>query len=100
MTLEEFTKYLLSSDNSVQADSVHGPPSPVLKTNNISAPGYDTGISLSSPNMVLPTLRTTQDMTRPLSEYYISSSHNTYLIGHQVGTYHVCAQNCALTGLL
>lgn len=46
-TLDDFTTFLLSTENAAFGDKVH-------------------------------------DMTRPLSEYYISSSHNTYLVGHQL----------------
>ena len=51
MSLESFSTFLLSPENSVVAEQ-------------------DKGVW--------------HDMTRPLSEYYISSSHNTYLVGHQL----------------
>ncbi|TRM68742.1 PLC-like phosphodiesterase [Schizophyllum amplum] len=42
-----------------------------------------TSFLLSSDNAALDD-DPPHDMTRPLSEYYISSSHNTYLVGHQL----------------
>ncbi|KAF8972700.1 PLC-like phosphodiesterase [Flammula alnicola] len=51
MTVDAFTSFLLSPDNSAFTDQ----HSDVW-----------------------------QDMTRPLSEYFISSSHSTYLVGHQL----------------
>jgi len=51
MTLDAFTTFLLSPDNSVFADQNR---------------------------------EIWHDMTRPLPEYFISSSHNTYLVGHQL----------------
>ena len=51
LSLDGFTAFLLSTENSAFSDQ-HG---------NIW-----------------------HDMSRPLSEYYISTSHNTYLVGHQL----------------
>ncbi|KAH7910331.1 PLC-like phosphodiesterase [Hygrophoropsis aurantiaca] len=54
MSLDGFTSFLLSSDNSAFTDQ---------------------------------NSKIWQDMTHPISDYFISSSHNTYLTGHQlVGT--------------
>jgi phosphatidylinositol phospholipase C delta len=51
MSLDSFTSFLLSPDNSPFSDQHRN---------------------------------TWHDMTRPLPEYFIASSHNTYLVGHQL----------------
>ncbi|KAF9052313.1 PLC-like phosphodiesterase [Hymenopellis radicata] len=41
-------------------------------------------MSSDNPALSIHDRMVTEDMTQPLSEYYISSSHNTYLVGHQL----------------
>ncbi|KAL8291858.1 hypothetical protein RQP46_002116 [Phenoliferia psychrophenolica] len=53
-----------------------------LETGTVLVEGF-TQFLLSSDNAAMRDERD-QDMTRPLSEYYISSSHNTYLVGNQL----------------
>ncbi|KAL6708651.1 hypothetical protein ACN47E_002632 [Coniothyrium glycines] len=46
-------------------------------------PAFQTYLT-SAANSILKSGRTQQKLDRPLNEYYISSSHNTYLLGRQV----------------
>lgn len=65
------------------------PTSPSLPANADSytlTPDGFTVFLLSTDNSAFTDQdgKTWHDMTRPLSEYYISTSHNTYLVGHQL----------------
>jgi phosphatidylinositol phospholipase C delta len=55
-------------------------PIPSLTIKVMSLEGFSTFL-LSPDNSMSCDLH---DMTRPLPEYYISSSHNTYLVGNQL----------------
>jgi phosphatidylinositol phospholipase C, delta len=82
-TIDSFTAFLKSGYNSAFADYLTPPPS-----------AHNPAVS--------PTTRTWnvyQDMTLPLSSYFICCSHNTYLVGNQlVGTSSVEGYVRALLG--
>ncbi|KAG1718404.1 PLC-like phosphodiesterase [Suillus occidentalis] len=50
----------------------------------MSLDGFTSFLSSSDNSAFIEQGKVWHDMTRPLSEYLISSSHNTYLIGHQL----------------
>ncbi|KAH9903290.1 1-phosphatidylinositol-4,5-bisphosphate phosphodiesterase 1 [Cubamyces lactineus] len=60
-------------------------PAPSVDSVTMSLSGF-TAFLLSADNSAFADQhgRIYHDMTRPLPEYYISSSHNTYLVGHQL----------------
>ncbi|CAE7033311.1 hypothetical protein PTNB73_04877 [Pyrenophora teres f. teres] len=50
---------------------------------SMNFPGFQTYLT-SAANHPLRSVGKKQELNRPLNEYYISSSHNTYLLGRQV----------------
>ena len=60
-------------------------PIPPISSYTLSLDGF-TGFLLSPDNSAFTDQhgKIYHDMTRPLPEYYISTSHNTYLVGHQL----------------
>lgn len=78
-----FGKYSTTTPSSLplSADGVSDPTTPDVTP--IMTWESFTSFLMSSDNSALRDLER-HDMTLPLSEYYISSSHNTYLVGHQL----------------
>ena len=76
------------SSSGIRSSGASGSPSAqslAVETATMSLKGFTTFL-LSSDNSAFTDQhgKIYHDMTRPLADYYISSSHNTYLVGHQL----------------
>ncbi|XP_076227082.1 1-phosphatidylinositol 4,5-bisphosphate phosphodiesterase epsilon-1 [Nomia melanderi] len=93
ITLATFTKFLESrqqeklTDEEVKALVKRHEPDPALRTQwSLSFEGF-ARYMMDKDNYAFPNEYATPseiEMQQPLSQYYIASSHNTYLTGHQL----------------
>lgn len=89
LSYDGFLAFLMSSDNAILSDqsslannrAKDASPSSDEDPANASRAHAETAEALIA---ISGQVSVTQDMTRPLPEYYISSSHNTYLVKGQL----------------
>lgn len=83
-TKQESTSHLPIGTSSSPPEPAPSPPQPIALTHETgvwTAKNFTTFL-LSPCNAAFRDEK--HDMTRPLPEYFCSSSHNTYLVGHQL----------------
>ncbi|KAL7268175.1 Phospholipase C [Rhizina undulata] len=80
-----FRKFCRQSAKSQQTEvSIRAPSTEEQAEMRMSMDAFSDFLLSSSYNPPLLTSTTMQNLDRPLNEYFISSSHNTYLLGRQV----------------
>ncbi|KAM6178402.1 1-phosphatidylinositol 4,5-bisphosphate phosphodiesterase delta-4 [Rhynchocyon petersi] len=93
LTLLEFVDFLReeqkegdrASDLALELIDRHEPSESGKRRHVLSMDGFLNYLCSEDGDIFNPACRSIyQDMTRPLSHYYISSSHNTYLVGDQL----------------
>ncbi|KAG6890441.1 hypothetical protein C0992_001634 [Termitomyces sp. T32_za158] len=80
-----FGRYSEVVENASNSASAPSSTSPTSSTRIMSKDAF-TSFLMSPDNAAFTDQhgRVCHDMTHPLSDYYVSSSHNTYLVGHQL----------------
>jgi phosphatidylinositol phospholipase C, delta len=79
LTPREFADFLRSSQDAIADKAYENLELPIK--GDVTSEALE-GYLLSSDNEAVQVEE--QDLTKPLSDYFISSSHNTYLVGNQV----------------
>ena len=97
LSASDFQKFLLEQQKDAMAGDLEYVHEHMVRTKDVStlqSPGEEPSLTINEfldylfdpRNSVFEERGVDQDMTKPLSWYWISSSHNTYLTGNHITT--------------